>query len=259
MLKEAWDSFKDNIKERITNPFLGTFVLVWIVHNWKVVYAFFFFDKEYNLEKKIKFFKDYWADKSFIWNLVVVAIIAIAILILTYLFLGLSRYLSNMYENLLVPQIAKFTKGKIVLDETYQKVLSQIKILESRLEEERKAKVEAIQEREIMETKLYKNNSINDGAVAKDEKVESSKTQGPKNDYKELLKKVKRDPNLSRMGDILLEVSKKIRFDNEAEARGVDFLIKNGFVYHERSDSYGRYYNFTEDGLEFKKQYFSEL
>lgn len=57
MLKEAWDSFKENIKERVTNPFLGTFVLVWIVHNWKVVYAFFFFDKEYNLEKKFSSLK----------------------------------------------------------------------------------------------------------------------------------------------------------------------------------------------------------
>ena len=58
MVREAWDSFKDNIKERVSNPFLGTFTLVWIVHNWKVVYAFFYFDKDWRLQQKIDFFKN---------------------------------------------------------------------------------------------------------------------------------------------------------------------------------------------------------
>ena len=99
MVKDTWDSFKDNVKARITNPFLGTFVLVWIAHNWKVVYAFFYFDSNLNLQSRIEYFKNYWSNKNFVGNLFWVAIITICILIITYMFLAISRYLANVFEN----------------------------------------------------------------------------------------------------------------------------------------------------------------
>lgn len=159
MVKDLWDSFKDNIKQRVTNPFLGTYIIVWLAHNWEVVYSFFYFDKDWNLEKKLNYFKDYWEDKSFFWNLMCVAAITVGILIITYFFLAISRYIANSFENRVVPFIQKISKGKIVTSEVYQIALDKIFNLESKVEAERKAKNEAIAERDEFEKRFYANKS----------------------------------------------------------------------------------------------------
>ena len=103
MIKDVWDSFKDNIRERVSNPFLGTFVLVWVVHNWQIVYAFFYFDNDWKLKNKTDYFSKYWTDNFFIWNLIFVASITVIVLIITYLFLAVSRFFANYFENVIIP------------------------------------------------------------------------------------------------------------------------------------------------------------
>ena len=126
MIKDIWDSFKDNIKDRVTNPFLGTYALVWIVHNWRLVYSFFYFDSKYTLEQRLTFFQKYWTDNNFYLNLIIVALFTVAVLIITYFFLGLSRFLSNYFENVIIPFVYSLSKGKTVTAEVYQEALKRI-------------------------------------------------------------------------------------------------------------------------------------
>lgn len=155
MVKDVWESFKDNFKERVTNPFLGTFTLVWIVHNWRVVYAFFYFDKDWKLQAKIEYFTKYWEDRSFMWNLICVALITLGILIITHLFLAISRWMLNYYENVLIPLIYRWSKGKTYTAEQYNILFEENKKLAEKVEYERKAKNEAIKERDELERRLY--------------------------------------------------------------------------------------------------------
>lgn len=251
MVKDVWNSFKDNIKDRVTNPFLGTFVIVWIAHNWEVVYSFFYFDKDWKLETKIKYFKDYWTDKSFFWNLVFVALITIGILIITYLFLALSRYLANLFENVIIPNIQKISKGKIVTAEIHQIALDKISSLETKVEVERKAKNDALAERDEFERKLNESqnpeskieedNELKNGIVISSSLIESAKSKFDK----EILERT------------LLNISKGEYFTINNEI--IDFLLKNGLVELSRRSSNYYFYKFTKTGDLFNKEYFQNF
>ena len=69
MIKDFLISFRDNFKEKTRNPFLGTYVIVWIVLNWELIYTLFNFDDNYKLENKVAFIKAYYKEQSFIGNL----------------------------------------------------------------------------------------------------------------------------------------------------------------------------------------------
>jgi len=246
MVKDVWNSFKDNIKDRITNPFLGTFIIVWIAHNWEVVYSFFYFDKGSKLETKIKYFKDYWGDKSFFWNLMYVAAITLGILIITYLFLAFSRYLANLFENVVVPVIHKISKGKIVTAETHQVALDRIISLEAKVEAERKAKNEAISERDEFEKKAF----------GQTEKVEIKDEAEIIEQFDDIIEALHNNYKEDEIEKTFVEISKRRSQSND---NGVaDFLLKYGFIIvsSRTNDGSGFYYNFTKEGDEFRRQYF---
>lgn len=49
---KIFESFVDNIKQKTTNPFFGTLILVWLVRNWELIYTLFNFDKDWLLSDK---------------------------------------------------------------------------------------------------------------------------------------------------------------------------------------------------------------
>jgi hypothetical protein len=292
MLKDVWDSFKENIKERVTNPFLGTFALVWIVHNWRVVFAFFNFDKEWKLQNKIDYFNKYWTEHNFIWNLVAVAFITVATLIITYSFLALSRFLANYFENIVIPWIYKLSKGKTVIYETYQKVTNRISELEGRVEEERKLKIEAIGERDRIEgnySKLFEEKGSFEKTreevrieqekliQAKDEfrteydqfsrekneyirdkaKFEGSlnySNERSKNDLAKLLEIISQSLDVSEFERTILKI---LKGDFLTSNNSIDFLLKSGLVNVKSKSTSGTIsYLLTEEGEEFRRFYF---
>jgi hypothetical protein len=155
MVKETIESIKYNITEKFTNPFLGSFIIVWIVHHWSIVYAFFYFDKDYSLEKRIQFFEMYWVNHSFLGSLFGAAGIALLVIIFTFLFLAATKYLSNIYRNVLIPLADKYSKGNVVTNVTYQIAIDKIKELDKKIEEERRQKNTLISERDEFERRLY--------------------------------------------------------------------------------------------------------
>jgi len=246
MVKEAWDSIKDNIKERITNPFLGTFVIVWIVHNWPVVYSFFYFDKDWKLERKIKYFNNYWSEHTFFWNLICVALITIGILIITYLFLGLSRFMANYFENVVVPYVSKISKGKVVTVETHQSALDRIISLEAKVEAERKAKNEAINERDELEKRFY----------AETDKL-NTKTEDSKNDdpLDQIILSLNSNYSEENIENAFVNVAKNYAIGDQNPV--IDFFLKNGFIKYKGRDGYGNiFYDFTKEGEEFRRKYY---
>lgn len=141
MIKDFLISFKDNIKKKTSNPFLGTYAIVWIVRNWELIYSLFNFDSNINRIKKIEIIKTYYSDKSFIHDLLINILWAFGVLILTFALVNLSRLIVNLYEKRLTPYIYKVTDSKsIVLKEIYNQLESEKEILEGKLEKERESK-----------------------------------------------------------------------------------------------------------------------
>jgi hypothetical protein len=155
MIKDSLNSIFDNIKERTTNPFLGTLIVVWIVHNWTLVYSMFYFDSSFKLLNRVEYIEKYFVKKPFLEHLVYVVGITIVVLVLTYVMLSISRLITDTQEKIVVPQISKLVAGKtyIVLKKDYDTVVELTKDLYARVDEERLAKVAAQNERDESDKK----------------------------------------------------------------------------------------------------------
>lgn len=107
---EVINSFFSNIKDKLTNPFFGTLILVLILHHWELWYVVFNFDEAYSLSQKLNFIEIYIAINltfySFLWDVAQ----AFLYMILGYLIVVLTRSLVLWVEFGLMP----FITGKIV-------------------------------------------------------------------------------------------------------------------------------------------------
>ncbi|QIL38096.1 hypothetical protein G7074_01665 [Pedobacter sp. HDW13] len=155
MVKDTLNSMLDNIKERTTNPFLGTLLVVWIIRNWTLVYGLFNFDKGFTLDKKLKYIADHYQTQAFVPNLLIVVAITFLVLVSTYCMLTLGRLITDTYDKFVIPYLAKITdKSSIVLKRDYKSLEEVVKQLQGRLEEERIAKVNAQNERDKISDRL---------------------------------------------------------------------------------------------------------
>lgn len=142
MIKDLFVSFRDSIKDKTTNPFLGTYILVWLIRNWDLVYSVFNFDKEHDLEHKINYINNYYSEgNSFLWNVGANILWTFGVLISTYILLNISRAIVNLFEKQLKPWVYKYTDNKsIVLKIDYDLLKQQRDDLQVRLAAERESK-----------------------------------------------------------------------------------------------------------------------
>ncbi|WP_299112890.1 hypothetical protein [uncultured Winogradskyella sp.] len=155
MIKDFLISFKDNFKEKTRNPFLGTYLIVWIIRNWLLVYTLFNFDKIHNLDFKVNFIKTYYSENDFITNLLTNILWSLGLLILTYVLLNVSRFIINLSEKQITPWIYKITDSKsIVLKEEYDRLKQEKNLIENKLEDERENRVKLLNEISRLENRI---------------------------------------------------------------------------------------------------------
>lgn len=158
MVKDTLNSIFDNIKERTTNPFLGTLVVVWVIHNWKLVYSLFYFDGNFKLNDRLLYIDKSFEGTSFTFNLFIVVFITVLVLVLTYCMLALSRLITDAYDKIVLPYLSKLTdKTSIVTKTQYMALEEVVKNLESKLEVERLGRISAQDERDKAYLKLVNN------------------------------------------------------------------------------------------------------
>jgi len=155
MIKDIFSSFKDNIKQKTTNPFFGTLIIVWIIHNWKLVFTFFNFENEVPIKEKVEFLSKYLEPKPFLSDLGICLLVSFIVLSSTYLLLNLSRMIVNFFEKRLTPWVYKVTDSKsIVLKDTYDNLEKERDFLSNKLDNEREAKLRLQNEISNLEEKL---------------------------------------------------------------------------------------------------------
>ncbi|WP_289058586.1 hypothetical protein [uncultured Flavobacterium sp.] len=98
-------SFFNNYRSKVRNPFIGTMIGVWMIRNWKVIYAFFTFDEDYTMQGKINYFESYFEKISFWRELLSVIGITFLSLLLTFILLALSRAITDFYYKIVEPFI----------------------------------------------------------------------------------------------------------------------------------------------------------
>lgn len=155
MIQDFMSSFKENIKQKTTNPFFGTLIIVWLIDNWELIYTVFNFEEGKKLQEKIDFISKYLAPSPFLQNLGMCIIISLFILTITYLLLNISRLIVNLYEKQLTPWIYKITDtNSIVLKEDYLFIKSERDELLQKYDNEREQKLKLQNEIDRLELKI---------------------------------------------------------------------------------------------------------
>jgi|TARA_B110000908_G_C10117519_1_gene386070 hypothetical protein len=224
MIKDFLISFRDNFKEKTRNPFLGTYLIVWVILNWELIYTLFNFDEKYKLENKVAFIKTYYAEQSFIGNLFKTVLWAFGLLILTYLLLALSRLITNFSEKRITPWIYKITDSKsIVLKETYENLRIENLRIETKLEKERENKKRLLIEISELEKTIDKINLSN--IEENNDTEETIKNISLDNEVDVLFNKIK----TKKLIDEYIELVENIGKEEEGWIKSED--LTNSFSY----------------------------
>jgi len=108
MLFDSLKDFKETITERIRNPFTGTLILTWLIHNWDLVFMVFDFDKDSSLYEK-SFLINQYIDKAGISGLLWIPIGLAFLAIILYLTLSNLSYIIFTWFSIWVrPRIYEF-------------------------------------------------------------------------------------------------------------------------------------------------------
>lgn len=154
-IKTYFDSIKENVKHKMTNPFFGSLIIVWLIHNWRFTYTIFNFSTTEPLEKKISFIATYLDPLNFLPNLGLCILISFAVLLISYSLVSLSKLTTNFFEKIVTPFIYKITdKSSIVTKDEYEILKLENDRLVEKLDSERTNRANLQNELSDTETRL---------------------------------------------------------------------------------------------------------
>lgn len=130
--------FFSNIKDKISNPFFGTLLFVWLIRNWDLVYSIFNFDSKTTLSEKISFIQTYINKNYSIKEVLINVGITLILILAGYLLIILTRSISTFAEFRIMPFLTqKIISDKVVFKKDYDNVKYERDEYSDRYEEQR--------------------------------------------------------------------------------------------------------------------------
>jgi|GEM_PF-3283626 hypothetical protein len=208
MIRDLFISFKDHIKEKTTNPFFGTLIVVWTINHWRFVYSLFTFDNSATLAQRLTIIEKYFALET-IWSYLVYPILLTFLVIIgSYTLVNVSRLIINLFEKRVTPYVYKFTdSNSIVLKKDYLKLQKELEELNVRLEKERELKVKAQVERDTYEQKLNSQliRSLRDSSPTNTNELPAKK---PETMVEKIATKIRDEGHEKQWTDIIMDIEK---------------------------------------------------
>ncbi|XOV68695.1 MAG: hypothetical protein ACFHU9_05835 [Fluviicola sp.] len=234
MMKDLFVSFKDNFKEKSRNPFLGLYLIVWLVRNWDLVFTLFNFDNGTKLAAKIEFVKTYYSQNSFLKGILHNILWTFALLILTYLLLVLSRVIVNFVDKQLIPWAYRITdSNSVVLKSSFELLRSERDSLQSRLDVERDSKAKLEERIKQLESRLLQ--------------YESEPQNPGFSEYEILINKLEEKKLLDAYLEIAAEINTGVSISDDYKPK--DEFVRLGLIKFNGSSYAGaKGYNITEIG-----------
>jgi hypothetical protein len=136
MVEEIVSSFKENAVQKSKNPILGTYMIVWSIRNWNLMYSILNFDTDTKLKFKVDFISHYYSNVNLLFELGTNLFYSILILIVSFIVINLSRFIVNFFETTVTPWVYKISdKSSIVPKIDYEKQLLRNRDLITKLKE----------------------------------------------------------------------------------------------------------------------------
>ncbi|MDM1536369.1 hypothetical protein [Myroides odoratimimus] len=153
-MKETFDSVWGSVKDRFTNPFLGTFLFVWIVRNWYLVYGLFIFDKECTMDDKLNYVKDYFNGYNVYLEFIQNTWWTLKILVVIYIILIFVNFLNRAYKLAINKSSELLDKIPVASKEHYLKLNIEFKNLSKKYKELSSENNQNITEIETLENNM---------------------------------------------------------------------------------------------------------
>lgn len=143
-MKEQLQEIYDGLQERLKSPFLVTFVLVWSIQHWRLIFILLTFDSDLNQGHKIEAAEIYISKHSGWCGMILTPLIwSIASIIFYYLMTILTKTIGVGYNRGLALTYLKLNeKRKLITKEEHKEVEGKLKRQQSRIEELQKRVIE---------------------------------------------------------------------------------------------------------------------
>lgn len=135
---EVINSFFKNIKDKLTNPYFGTLILVLLFHHWELLYIIFNFDDNVTLDIKLNSIKKYISTNITFESVMYDALWALILMLAGYLIIVITRSIVLWVEFWLMPFITgKIINKNVVKKEEYDNVVKEREEYFDQYEEQR--------------------------------------------------------------------------------------------------------------------------
>ena len=133
------NSFFSNVKDKLTNPYFGTLIIVLLLHHWELLFGIFNFDVDNTLTDKIQFVETYINENitwgTFLWD----ALSALGFMLIGYLIVVGTRSLVLFIEHWVMPAVTgKVVHKNVVRRTEYDDVVKEREQYFDQYEEQRK-------------------------------------------------------------------------------------------------------------------------
>jgi hypothetical protein len=136
---EVINSFFSNIKDKLSNPYFGTLILVLLIHHWQLWYTVFNFDSDCSQADKVLFIQNYANANLSFWPFAYDVVLAAGYMLLGYLIIVATRSLVMWVEFWLMPFITgKVVNKNVVRKSDYDEVVKEREEYFDQYEEQRK-------------------------------------------------------------------------------------------------------------------------
>lgn len=266
MIGNTLTSFFDNLSTKTKNPFLGTFVIVWLCRNWELVFALFNFDESYTLTSKIEFlservkYETFWSELG--WNIFWTFFVLIA----TYTLINLARIITNLFEKKLTPLIYKWTDFASLVPKTeYQDILSRMATVQERLDKEIQERIKIQNEKDKLEKELdefskqrmAKSNDDTQQNQTSKNQLKSTTHESPWHEMTKKFVDLINEYGLTHLTGIHNHILDESPIEYSQEYEIIDFFLENGLILlKERGKSENNIYQATDKGYALFKEYF---
>ncbi|WP_026727009.1 hypothetical protein [Flavobacterium denitrificans] len=133
------NSFFQNIKDKLSNPFFGTLIFILIIHHWELWYSLFNFDESYNRNAKVSLIKNLASHELTTKNIFIDIGYAVVISLCGYFIIVGTRTLSMLIEFRIMPFITgKIINKNVVLKSTHDETVLERDEYAEKYEEQRK-------------------------------------------------------------------------------------------------------------------------
>lgn len=136
---DFFNSFFQNVKDKLTSPFFGTLCFIMLIHHWEFWYILFNFSSKTDLNTKISILKTI-GSREFYWrNITEDVLWTLLIVLVGYVIVVGTRTLSLFIEHGIMPRITRRVINKnVVLRSQYEEVREERDNYAEKYESERK-------------------------------------------------------------------------------------------------------------------------